>query len=73
MAATPVILAGVFVITGGRVSITLTVKLVLAELPLRSEAEQITVEVPMGKMLPLAGTQVTGRGPSTVSMAVGLV
>ena len=61
------------VITGGVVSTTCTVKLVVPVFPLKSLDEQITVVMPMGKMLPLAGVQVTGREPSTKSLAVGSV
>ena len=47
----------------------MTVKLPFAVLPRVSDAEQLTVVVPMGKVLPEGGTQITGRGPSTMSVA----
>ena len=57
----------------GAGAMTWMVKKVLDELLLRSELEQTTVVIPIGKTVPLGGKQVTGRGPSTVSMAVGFV
>lgn len=47
----------------------MTVKLPLAVFPRVSEAEQFTVVVVIGNVLPEAGTQVTGREPSTMSVA----
>ena len=38
----------------------------------RSEAEQFTVVTPLLKVDPDAGTQVTGRDPSQLSVAVGV-
>ena len=38
----------------------------------RSEAEQLTVVTPLLKVDPDAGTQVTGRDPSQLSVAVGV-
>src|SRR5262249_34867341 len=55
-----------------RPSVTVTVKLALAVLPARSRAEQTTVVVPTGKLLPDAGAHETGTGPSTRSLALGL-
>ena len=37
----------------------------------KSEAEQLTVVTPLLKVDPEAGTQVTGREPSQLSVAVG--
>ena len=48
---------------------TVTLKLPLEELPLKSAAEQFTVVAPRGKVDPEAGTQVTGTEPSTASDA----
>jgi hypothetical protein len=69
----PVMFEGVPVMTGGVVSTTVTVKLVDDVLLRASVAEQVTVVVPSGKVLPLAGEQVTVTAPSTMSLAVGLV
>ena len=44
----------------------------VARLPLRSLAEQLTVVVPMAKVLPDAGEHDTGREPSTASVAVAV-
>jgi len=55
---------------GGVVSTTVTVKLPLAVLPAESVAEQVTVVVPRGKIDPDAREQVTGSGPSTLSVAL---
>lgn len=59
------------VTTGGVVSRTCTVNVFVPTLPCVSVAEQLTVVVPIAKIAPLAGVQVTGRGPSTMSDAVG--
>ena len=45
---------------------------VLAVGVFRSEAEQLTVVTPLLKVDPEAGTQVTGREPSQLSVAVGV-
>ena len=55
---------------GAVVSCTVTVKLPFAVLPRVSDAEQLTVVLVIGNVLPDAGVQVTGRGPSTMSVAV---
>jgi hypothetical protein len=55
------------------VSLTVTVKLHEALLPAASLVLQVTVEVPLGKVEPLAGAQVTLTGPSHKSLAVGAV
>jgi hypothetical protein len=47
------------VITGGSVSLTVTLKLQLAVFPLASSAVQVTMLVPLAKALPLVGLQVT--------------
>src|SRR5574341_1108094 len=63
-------LAGLVIDTVGAVlSFTVTVKLPFAVLPDRSEAEQLTVVVPIWNIKPEAGLHVTGRGPSTASLA----
>ena len=49
-----------------------TVKLPVAVLPDGSLAEQVTVVVPRGKVLPLVGVQVTGTIPATASLAVAV-
>ncbi len=54
---------------GGVCAVTVTVKLPLAVLPRVSLAEQLTVVVAIGKVEPEAGVQLTGRGPSTASIA----
>jgi hypothetical protein len=54
---------------GGVVSTTWMLKLPDAVLPRLSVDEQFTLVVPTGKVLPEAGEQVTGRGPSTRSEA----
>jgi hypothetical protein len=51
--------------------VTVTVKLVVAVLLCVSEAVHVTVVVPTAKVLPEAGAQLTGRTPSTTSLAVG--
>ena len=56
--------------TGAIVSCTVTLKLPLAVLLLKSDAEQLIAVVPRAKVLPEAGEQVTGREPSTASFAV---
>jgi hypothetical protein len=58
------------VTTGGLESRTVTAKLPLVELPLRSEATQLTRVVPRGNTLPEVGRQLTGTSPSTSSIAV---
>jgi hypothetical protein len=50
--------------------VIVTVKLPVAVLPDGSLAEQVTVVVPRGKVLPLVGVQVTGTVPATASLAV---
>lgn len=50
---------------------TVTLKLHELALPRASDAEQVTVVVPLGNVLPDAGVQVTGRAPSHASVAVG--
>src|SRR4051812_19070168 len=58
---------------GAVVSTTVTVKVALASLPDVSVAEQVTVVVPSANVEPAAGEHMTGRGPSTRSVAVGSV
>jgi hypothetical protein len=70
--AVAVRLAGVF-ITGGVVSVTVTVKLASAVLSALSVDEQSTVVVPIGKVVPGLALQVTGSVPSTKSVALGAV
>jgi hypothetical protein len=57
------------VTTGPVVSVTVTVKEAAPLLPVVSVAVQVTVVGPSGKVDPLAGVQVTARGPSTASLA----
>src|SRR5439155_5785705 len=57
------------VTTGPLVSATVTVKEADPVLLLVSVAVHVTVVGPSGKVAPLAGVQVTGRGPSTTSLA----
>ena len=66
--ASTVALAGT-VTTGPSVSATVTVKEPDPLLLLLSVAVQVTVVGPSGKAEPLAGVQVTGRAPSTTSLA----
>jgi len=56
--------------TGGVVSCTVTMKLPLDVLPALSVAEQVTTVTPRGNVEPDAGEQVTGSGPSTLSVAL---
>src|SRR6266545_2059806 len=71
-AQTVIVRSGGTVSTGGTLSPTVTVKLPWAVLPAPSRAEQLTVVVPAGKRLPLAGMQATPTAPDTVSLAVGV-
>ena len=52
---------------------TLTVKLHDELLPCASVTVETTVEMPIGKVLPEAGTLETFTVPSTISVAVGFV
>ena len=62
---------GLVIETVGAVeSLTVTLNDFVAVLPLVSEAEQLTVVVPVGNVEPEAGLHVTGREPSTKSVAV---
>jgi hypothetical protein len=70
LVASDVILDG-SVRVGAVVSCTVTLKLPLEVLLLVSDAEQLTAVVPIGKVLPEEGAQVTGTEPSTASFAVG--
>jgi hypothetical protein len=58
--------------TGPVVSATVTVKEADPLLVFVSVAVQVTVVGPSGNVDPLAGVQVTGRGPSTRSVAVAV-
>ena len=58
--------------TGAAVSATVTVKLPEAELLALSVAEQFTVVVPIGNVLPDAGAQAMATTPSTASDADAL-
>jgi len=60
------------VIVGGCVSLTVTVKLQLAELLDASITEQLTVVVPFGKVAPDAGVQTGVPTPGQLSVAVGV-
>jgi hypothetical protein len=61
------------VITGGVVSVTVTVKVQFPVLFDVSVAEQLTVVTPLLNAEPLAGLHVTVRAPSQLSFAVGCV
>jgi hypothetical protein len=52
------------------VSWTVTVNDAEPVFPVVSVAEHVTVVVPSGNVLPEAGAQVAGKGPSTASTAV---
>jgi hypothetical protein len=67
---TAVTLAG-HVITGGWVSLTVTVNVQLAELPTASMTVQVTVVVPTGKNDPEAGEQAGVPTPGQLSLTVG--
>ena len=54
-------------------SVIFTVKPAWPVLPRASVAEQVTSVDPTAKAVPDAGEQVTGRVPSTMSVAVGAV
>jgi hypothetical protein len=56
---------------GGSVSLTVTVKVQQAGLPLLSTAQQVTVVVPLGKLKPLAGLQATPT-PEQLSLALAV-
>jgi hypothetical protein len=66
--ASTVALAGTVMI-GPVVSVTVTENVLFAGLPRVSTAPQVTAVGPSGKVDPLAGTQLTGRVPSTRSVA----
>lgn len=51
--------------------VTVTLKEALAVLPAASVAVRVTLVVPIRKVVPEAGAQVRGSGPSTPSVAVG--
>jgi hypothetical protein len=55
--------------TGGVVSFTVTVNKAEPALLCVSVAVHVTVVVPSGKVEPLGGAQLTGRAPSTLSVA----
>ena len=59
--------------TGAWVSLTVTLKVLLALLPRVSCAEQVTVVLPIGNVAPETGKHPTTRLPSTVSVADGFV
>src|SRR6185437_4663441 len=61
------------VIRGGVWSATMTWKVVEAEWPLGSLAEQVTSVDPIGNVEPEAGVQLTATTPATASVAVGFV
>jgi hypothetical protein len=60
------------VTTGPVVSPTVTVNDAAPVFPVVSVVVQVTVVAPSGNVDPLAGVQVTGRGPSTRSVAVAV-
>jgi hypothetical protein len=55
---------------GPVLSVTVTVKLPLADFPAPSVAEQVTVVVPTGNADPEAGEQLAGSVPDTASLAL---
>jgi hypothetical protein len=61
------------VIEGFCVSVTVTVKVQVPVLGTVSVAVQVTVVTPLAKVEPEAGTHVTVRAPSQLSVAVGCV
>jgi uncharacterized protein YhbP (UPF0306 family) len=71
LVASSVAFAGT-VTTGPVVSVTVTVNDAAPVFPFASVAVQLTVVGPRGNVAPLAGVQVTGRGPSTTSLAVAV-
>ena len=71
LVASTVAFAGT-VTTGPVVSVTVTMKVAAPLLPFVSVAVQLTVVGPSGNVDPLAGVQVTARGPSTRSVAVAV-
>jgi hypothetical protein len=60
------------VIVGFWVSLTVTVKVQLAELFEPSSTVQVTVVMPLGKVAPLAGEQAGAPTPEQLSVAVAL-
>jgi hypothetical protein len=71
LVASTVAFAGT-VTTGPVVSPTVTVNDAAPVFPVVSVVVQVTVVAPSGNVDPLAGVQVTGRGPSTRSVAVAV-
>jgi len=71
LAASTVAFAGT-VMTGPMVSVTDTVNDAEPELLFVSVAVHVTVVGPRGNVDPLAGVQLTARGPSTTSLAVAV-
>ena len=59
--------------TGALVSLTVTVKLAVALLPLASVAMQVTEVSPSGNSVPEAGVHTTVTGGEAVSVATGVV
>jgi hypothetical protein len=57
------------VMAGGVMSVTATVNEAEPRLPCVSAAVQVTVVTPIRNVEPLAGLQLTGRAPSTLSVA----
>ena len=68
LAASIVVFAGT-VIVGFVVSVTVTVKVLLAAFACASVAEHVTVVAPNGNVDPLAGRQLTATVPSKISVA----
>lgn len=56
--------------TGAAVSLTVTVKLQVLLLPLKSDTEQLTIVVPRANRLPEAGVQMTMTFVSHASVVV---
>jgi hypothetical protein len=61
---------GWVVITGGRLSITVTVKVQVELLPHASVAVEVTVVTPIGKAKPEAGLLIMVTAPAQLSVAV---
>src|SRR5436190_14490705 len=64
------ILAGQ-VTRGTSVSVTMTLNVLVTELPLRSVPRHVTTFVPFGNVEPEGGTHTTSNGPGQLSVAPG--
>jgi hypothetical protein len=68
--ASTILSAGTAENVGPVLSVTVTVKLAVPEFPAASIAEQLTVVVPIAKVVPDAGTQFGVNDPETLSDAL---